>query len=191
MKEMSWLVMTIIFSVAISPSGCALNYDRDEEPPAQPTSAVSTPTPDVAPTSEVLITVAEDRSPTVTVGERIFDVEVASTPAARQRGLSGRASLADSAGMLFVFESGRTTSFWMKDMMIPLDFIWIGDGCTVVDVHTDVLPPSSETESLEMLSSASPARYTLEVNAGKVAELGIAIADPVRFGGLSGAGLTC
>ena len=60
-------------------------------------------------------------------------MDVALTPAARARGLSGRESLASMTGMLFVFETGRASAFWMKDMLFSLDFVWIGEDCTVVD----------------------------------------------------------
>lgn len=148
--------------------------------------------PPVTVEAPLIVIDAGDR-PTVAVGDAVFDVELAYTRDARTRGLSGRDSLSDSAGMLFVFESGRTSDFWMKDMKIPLDFVWIGDGCTVVDLHSDVPPPpaSSGDGSLEVLSSGSSARYTLEVNGGKVAELGVTVGDRVRFGGLSGRGVVC
>ena len=92
----------------------------------------------------------------------------------RNKGLSGRDGLADMSGMIFVFESGRTSSFWMKGMRIPLDFVWIGEECTVVDTHSNVQPPDPGTNDgdLPLYKSGSPAVYTLEINAGKVNDLG-------------------
>ena len=79
--------------------------------------------------------------PAVKVGDGRFEVEVAQTPAQRARGLSGRDSLAPGTGMLFVFETGRASAFWMKGMRFPLDFVWIGEDCSVVHTTIDV-PPS-------------------------------------------------
>ena len=53
------------------------------------------------------------------VGGVEFEIEVAHTPSDRARGLSNRDSLPQMAGMLFVFESGEASSFWMKEMRFP------------------------------------------------------------------------
>ncbi|MCE2456912.1 MAG: DUF192 domain-containing protein [Dehalococcoidia bacterium] len=131
--------------------------------------------------------------PAVAIGASWFEVEIAATSQERSRGLSGRESLPDSTGMLFVYDSARTPSFWMKEMLIPLDFVWIGDNCSVVDLHTDVPPPPQGTASgsLPTYRPGSPVRYVLEINAGKVAELGIQVGDPVRFEGIDVSGVGC
>src|ERR1044071_5405536 len=52
-------------------------------------------------------------------------VEIADTDQKRSLGLGGRASLAPDAGMLFIMPQRKKPTFWMKGMLIPLDFIWI------------------------------------------------------------------
>ena len=88
--------------------------------------------------------------------------------------------------MLFVFEGGRASSFWMKGMRFALDFVWFGEDCTVVDVTEDVQhsPPQTPSSELEILQSASPAAYTFEINAGEIAQFGIELGDEVRFHGI-------
>ena len=132
-------------------------------------------------------------SPTVSVGGVAFEVEIAFTPEGRTRGLSGRDSLADGAGMLFVFDSGAASSFWMREMRFALDFVWIGDGCEVVDIHPAVPAPPAGAAlgDLPIYSSRTPARYNLEINAGEAAARGIEIGDAVKFSGFSGEGATC
>ena len=95
--------------------------------------------------------------------------------------------------MLFVFESGQASSFWMRGMRFDLDFVWIGDGCEVVDIHARVpAPPSGAgVGGLPTYSSQPPARYNLEINAGEAARRGIEIGDRVKFSGFSGEGATC
>ena len=152
----------------------------------------------VAITLGILIGIAcadssEPSGPAVTVGASSFTVEIAATSQERSRGLSGRASLPDLSGMLFVYDSARTPSFWMKEMLIPLDFVWIGEDCSVADLHTDVPPPppGTSTGSLPNYRPGSPVRYVLEINAGKVAELGIEVGDPVSLHGIEVAGVGC
>ena len=121
--------------------------------------------------------------PTVTVGDAEFEVEIVHEPATRIKGLSGRDSLRAMSGMLFVFESGVASPFWMKEMHFPLDFVWIGKGCEVVDTTINVPPPADSSSPLRLYESASPAVYTLEVNAGEIEKLGIQTGDPVHFSG--------
>ena len=61
-------------------------------------------------------TIAAPDGPAVAVGNAVFQVEIADTPQLRSKGLSGRDGLADMSGMIFVFESGRASNFWMKGM---------------------------------------------------------------------------
>ena len=50
---------------------------------------------------------AEPPTPKVLIADAAFDVEIASTPAERAGGLSGREGLAPESGMLFLFETGQ------------------------------------------------------------------------------------
>ena len=127
----------------------------------------------------------------MTIGEATFEAEIAHTPALRTRGLSGRDDLAPQTGMLFVFESGRASSFWMKGMRFALDFVWISNGCEVVAVTVDVPPPASANSDLPTYSSPSPAAYVFEINAGEVAAHDIVVGDAVRFLGISVEGADC
>ena len=85
--------------------------------------------------------------------------------------------------MLFVYAEPSMLTFWMKDMLLPLDFVWIGADCTVVDITHDVPnPPGGATPAtLPRYSSAGPASYNLEINAGEARRLGLSAGDPVRF----------
>jgi uncharacterized membrane protein (UPF0127 family) len=54
-------------------------------------------------------------------------VEIADTPEKRQVGLMFREKLEKNSGMLFVFEEEQYVNFWMKNMKIPLDIIFISE----------------------------------------------------------------
>lgn len=129
----------------------------------------------------------------MTIGDTIFEAEVAHTPVLRSRGLSGRLGLTPQTGMLFVFESGTASSFWMKGMRFALDFVWISSGCEVAGVTTGVPPPEPGTadSDLPIYTSPAPAAYVFEVNAGEVATLGVEVGDPVRFSGIAVEGADC
>jgi hypothetical protein len=101
----------------------------------------------------------------------VINVEIADTPTAHVRGLSGRTSLADGWGMLFVFPERDIHSFWMGGMTFPLDILWIDDHRVVevvtLDAPTAARPiPASHTPS-------SVAEWVLELNAGEAERMGI------------------
>ena len=112
-------------------------------------------------------------SPTPILGEVKIDkktvrVALADTPDKRTKGLSGTTLLAEDQGMLFVFESQDTyPSFWMKDMLIPIDIIWINDG-KIAKIDKNIPSPVAGTPeaSLKLYRPDKPVDYVLEVNAG-------------------------
>lgn len=104
-----------------------------------------------------------------------FTVEVALTPAQQQRGLMNRTEMAKDAGMLFFFGDNTERSFWMKDTLIPLDMIFIGEDGTIVKVHDSAIP-----NDLTSIKSGGPARAVLELNGGVSKALGIKAGDKVH-----------
>ena len=129
----------------------------------------------------------------VTIGDVTFGAEVAHTPAEHAKGLSDRDDLAPRTGMLFVFQSGAVSAFWMNRMRFALDFVWVSADCEVAGVTIDAPPPDPEATdvSLPFYTSPAAAAYTFEINAGEVAEHGIEVGDPVSFSGISVEGADC
>lgn len=102
-------------------------------------------------------------------------VELAATPAERQRGLMQRESMPEDAGMLFVFPTDTDGAFWMKDTLIPLSIAFIAADGTIVDVR-DMQPLSTE-----LTTPRARYRYALEVNQGYFARAGIKAGDKVEL----------
>ncbi|MBE7518815.1 MAG: DUF192 domain-containing protein [Thermoflexaceae bacterium] len=113
----------------------------------------TTPTTAALPTAELLVSAPGGASARLTV-------EIAATPAARERGLMFRESLPEDRGMLFVFAASQHGGFWMKDTRIPLTIAYLdGDG-RVLELHEGV-PLATKA-----LIPGQPYRYALEVNHG-------------------------
>lgn len=109
-------------------------------------------------------------------------VEVARTAEERSTGLSNRVSLADGAGMLFVYEPPRRPSFWMRQTLIPLDIIWIGADKRVMQIHANVQPePGVADADLTRYVPDADASYVLELNGGSAARFGIDVGDELSF----------
>ncbi len=117
----------------------------------------------------VRIHTAAGRTLTVTV-------EIAVTPAERERGLMFRSPLADGHGMLFIFPRATDHQFWMKNTPAPLDIVFIGEDGRIVGIRPDTVPYSEAR-----LSVGRPSRYVLEVAAGYCAREGVAVGDRVEL----------
>jgi uncharacterized protein len=115
----------------------------------------------------------------LTIDNAAFDVEVASTMLEQSRGLSNRPSLAANDGMLFVFSSGGTQSFWMKDMNFPLDIIWISGNTVVGFAQNAPAEPNITNPFSSVVTSPPNTDKVLEVNAGTVAKYNIQVGDSV------------
>ena len=103
-------------------------------------------------------------------------VEVADTPEERRVGLSGRQLLAENKGMLFVFEEGGATCFWMKDTYISLDMIWMDENKQVVYIYEHATP-----ESEKPICPNQRATFVLEVNGGSARQYGIEKGTSLKY----------
>ncbi len=114
---------------------------------------------------------------TLKISNKTLQIDLADTPATRERGLSGRVALAPDHGMLFVFEKKDRYGFWMKEMNFSIDIIWIDEAKKVVHIEKNVSPESFP----KIFTPTEPAKYVLEVSAGFSDRNGLMVGDPVDF----------
>ncbi len=116
----------------------------------------------------------------ITVGSTTFAGLIAHTGVLTYRGLSGRNTLDPYGGMLFVFPTTATRTFVMRDMLFPLDILWITDG-TISDVHKNVpVEPFATEDTLIPYTGKLPVSMVLEVVSGTFDRLGWRVGDSVR-----------
>lgn len=118
----------------------------------------------------------------VVIDGKVIKVEIAQTAAEREHGLSGHEPLTDNEGMLFIFDQPGPQGFWMKDMLFPLDIVWLAPSgvegiVKIVDITRDAKPESFPAT----FSPAIPAQYVLEVNANLADKNNWVIGDEVKF----------
>lgn len=104
----------------------------------------------------------------VTIQNKNITVELANSESLREKGLGGRSQLEENSGMLFVFDTKPViASFWMKDMLMPIDMIWIKNGkITKIDKNVPFYPPDTPDNQLDIYSPTDSIDYVLEVNSG-------------------------
>jgi uncharacterized protein len=109
----------------------------------------------------------------VTLAGQKIKVDLAISPEAQIKGLSGRDGLAEGEGMLFIFNDTGAHFFWMKDMKFAIDILWLNEETKVVHIKESVTPESYP----ETFGSDEPAKYVLELPAGFTAKYGIKEGD--------------
>ena len=105
-------------------------------------------------------------------------VEIADTPEERSRGLMGRESLPERAGMLFLYEEDTRGGFWMKDTRIPLSIAFLDAGGRILAI-LDMEPCPADPCPVYRPDVAY--RSALEVGRGAFARLGITVGDVARL----------
>jgi uncharacterized membrane protein (UPF0127 family) len=166
-------------------------------PPAESTSATKPPVTVSSPSSSspssslnsapVDIAAAPDAATqgqelpitaTATIGDVVIELEVAETPEQQSLGLMFRPSLPDNRGMLFPFERPRFTRFWMRNVEISLDMIFMS-GDEVISIDHDVPPcrePICPTYGPDALVT-----QVIELRGGRAAELGLEVGDRITI----------
>lgn len=101
-------------------------------------------------------------------GERAWHVEIQNDRFESARGMMCRTSMAPGWGMLFFMSETRPHRFWMKNTLIPLDMVFIGEDWKVAGVVSHAQP-----QTLDGRGVSAPSRYVLELPAGEALRAGI------------------
>ena len=98
---------------------------------------------------------------TVTMRDKQWQVGIASTPWELVQGLGGLSEMAQGTGMLFDMGFEQTVTVTTEPMLFPLDIAFFSESLVITEVYRNVQPGY-------LVTSTSPARYFLEVNAGEM-----------------------
>ena len=79
--------------------------------------------------------------------------------------------------MIFLYDSPRDVSYWMKNTYIPLDMIFIRADQTIARIAT------AEPHSDIPVQSGEPVKAVLEIRGGLAKQLGITQGDRVDWSG--------
>ncbi|MFH1564975.1 MAG: DUF192 domain-containing protein [bacterium] len=114
----------------------------------------------------------------IKINNTTITADVVETPEEQIQGLSGREKLGENEGMLFVYFDKEIRTFWMKDMLFPIDIIWIADN-KIIDISENLLIP--ENGNIKRATSKEGINYVLEVNAEFVKDNDLKVGDEVQI----------
>ena len=123
----------------------------------------------------VTCTACASSGSSVELGGKEFSVEIADTSEKHALGLMFRDSMPSDHGMFFIFPAEAPRGFWMKNTRIPLDIMYFDKDLKLVSISADT--PPCRVSRCPSYPSIVPAKYVLELNAGKAAELGVNLGD--------------
>lgn len=119
-----------------------------------------------------------ERQNRVCFENKCFNVELAIQNEEQKLGLMFREILRQNEGMLFIFEEKGKYGFWMKNMLFPLDIIWINENQEIIFTARNMQPC---VERCRTIIPDKKAKYVLEVNAGTIEKLDINLRDRLKF----------
>lgn len=106
----------------------------------------------------------------------IVTAELTKTEQEQKMGLMFRKTMAENEGMLFVYDTPQVLTMWMKNTLLPLDMVFVGEQGTIVKIEEHTVP-----RTLTVLSSDVPAVAVLELNAGTAKAKDLQIGDYVSY----------
>ncbi len=122
-----------------------------------------------------------DRPPSIVAfdgTDALLYVDVADEPDERSRGLMGVDSMPADEGMAFVFDESVTSTFWMKDTLIPLSIAFVGEDDRVIGVR-DMQP--CEADPCPGYGVDEPYVLAIEANLGWFEDHGIQAGDQAEL----------
>ncbi len=107
------------------------------------------------------------------------EVEVDSTD--MQKGMMFRDSLPRGRGMLFVHDKPGLYPYWMYQVRIPLDMLWMDASHRIVEVSADTPPCKTKASDCANYGGHRQAQFVLELGGGEARRLGVREGDTLDF----------
>lgn len=133
--------------------------------------------PTVSYTTPITASTSASSAVTAATSTTQMKFEVVTTTAAQERGLGGRSDVPQNYGMLFVFPTDTRVGFWMKDMLVPIDMIWLSDTGKIIGIEDSV----SLNTYPQAFYPPKPVKYVLETRAGEARRQGWGIGSDVHL----------
>lgn len=108
--------------------------------------------------------------------------EVMTTPTDMTKGMMFRDSLEADHGMLFFHGKPDRYKYWMWNVKIPLDIVWMDRTRRIVEISANTPPCGSETgKGCPNYGGNAESMYVLELAGGQAAKNGLAVGQQIQF----------
>lgn len=109
-------------------------------------------------------------------------VEVMTNPVDMGRGMMFRDSLSPDRGMLFIHGSPGQYQYWMYQVKIPLDIIWMDSNRRVTEISPNTPPCTSQSaRECPQYGGHYPSIYVLELAGGMAAKYNVQPGSILNF----------
>lgn len=107
-------------------------------------------------------------------------VELVSDLADMRQGMMHRESLPTGYGMLFIHQAPGFYPYWMHNVCVPLDMIWISEGLRIVEIVSNA-EPCSHVDECPRYGGNKLAQYVLELTGGEARRFGLRVGDILQW----------
>jgi uncharacterized membrane protein (UPF0127 family) len=107
--------------------------------------------------------------------------EVMTHQADMSRGMMFRDSLPEGKGMLFIHQTPGQYPYWMYQVKIPLDIVWMDSRGTVVEISESTPPCTGQQAECPNYGGTRMASVVLELPGGYARKHGVAVGQTIRF----------
>lgn len=97
------------------------------------------------------------------------------------RGMMFRDSAPEGQGMLFIHAEPGKYPYWMYQVKVPLDIIWMTSDGQVVEIAESVPPCTQPQNKCPSYGGTKPAAAVLELPGGYGRKHGVAVGRTIRF----------
>lgn len=170
-KLSAGLIVLALFIAGVVYAAPVVTMNQDLEKFQQAKSGVVKPSLGLAPESGL-------REGEMRIVDQSMIVELALDELSQAKGLMFRETMPENAGMLFMFPQTQPLAFWMKNTLIPLDIIYMTEAGEVVHIVT---AQPCKIQNCPSYPSVEPAKYVLELNAGRAKSLGLKVGDNLSW----------
>ncbi|MGH9673729.1 MAG: DUF192 domain-containing protein [Bryobacteraceae bacterium] len=107
--------------------------------------------------------------------------EVMTRPEDMMRGMMFRNELPEGRGMLFVHGEPGNYAYWMYQVRIPLDIVWLDSTRRIVEVSQNTPPCKTVASQCPQYGGKEKALMILELPAGSVARHNLRVGNALDF----------
>ncbi len=107
--------------------------------------------------------------------------EVMVRPEDMMRGMMFRDEFPEGRGMLFIHGGPGKYSYWMYQVRIPLDLIWMDSERRIVEMSPDTPPCKTAASQCPTYGGKESALSVLELPAGSIARHGLRVGQTITY----------